>query len=182
MEFSFSKLVRWLFILVLALPGLAYGKEDPEFPVDLQSPVDAKGGQTWLEVLSQILIHPMVGKDGDNPTLGTFSTNLSMIRDRIDADVVHSHTWYGSMAGFMAKVLYDIPYVATVHSLEPLRPWKEEQLGRSYRLTAWIERVALEAADRETREPGSLADVRAIDAWARAYAAEAASTLKSKDL
>ncbi|MFH0899799.1 MAG: glycogen synthase [Pseudomonadota bacterium] len=83
-----------------------------------------------------------------NSTLGTFSVNLSMVRDRIEADVVHSHTWYGAMAGFMAKTLYDIPYVATVHSLEPLRPWKEEQLGRSYHLTSWIEKVALENADR----------------------------------
>jgi starch synthase len=83
-----------------------------------------------------------------NSTLGTFSVNLSMVRDRVDADVVHSHTWYGAMAGFMAKALYRIPYVATVHSLEPLRPWKEEQLGRSYDLTLWIERVALESADR----------------------------------
>lgn len=83
-----------------------------------------------------------------NSTLGTFSISLSMVRDRIDADLVHSHTWYGAMAGFMAKLLYDIPYVATVHSLEPLRPWKEEQLGRSYHLTSWIEKVALENADR----------------------------------
>ncbi|MBN1959873.1 MAG: glycogen synthase [Deltaproteobacteria bacterium] len=83
-----------------------------------------------------------------NPTLGTFSTNLSMVRDHIDSDVVHSHTWYAAMAGYMAKVLYDVPFVATVHSLEPLRPWKEEQLGRSYHLTSWIERVALENADR----------------------------------
>jgi starch synthase len=83
-----------------------------------------------------------------NSTLGTFSTNLSMVRDRIDADLVHSHTWYGAMAGYFAKVLYDIPYVATVHSLEPLRPWKEEQLGRSYHLTSWVERLALENADR----------------------------------
>jgi glycogen synthase len=83
-----------------------------------------------------------------NSALGTFATDLSMVRDPIDADVVHSHTWYGAMAGFMAKKLYDVPYVATVHSLEPLRPWKEEQLGRSYQLTSWIERVALEAADR----------------------------------
>ena len=83
-----------------------------------------------------------------NSTLGTFSTNLSMVRDRIDADLVHSHTWYGSLAGYFAKVLYDIPYVATVHSLEPLRPWKEEQLGRSYHLTSWVERLALENADR----------------------------------
>jgi len=83
-----------------------------------------------------------------NSALGTFATDLSIVRDPIDADVVHSHTWYAAMAGFMAKKLYNVPYVATVHSLEPLRPWKEEQLGRSYHLTAWIERVALEAADR----------------------------------
>jgi glycogen synthase len=83
-----------------------------------------------------------------NSTLGTFSTDLSIVRDPIDADLVHCHTWYASMAGFMAQMLYDVPLVITVHSLEPLRPWKEEQLGRSYRLSAWIERVALEAADR----------------------------------
>jgi glycogen synthase len=71
-----------------------------------------------------------------------------MIRDPIDADIVHSHTWYGALAGYMAKVLYNIPYVATVHSLEPLRPWKEEQLGRSYHLTTWVEKIALENADR----------------------------------
>ncbi len=83
-----------------------------------------------------------------NSTLGTFSTDLSIVRDHVDADLVHGHTWYASMAGFMAKTLYDIPLVSTVHSLEPLRPWKEEQLGRSYHLTAWIERMALEASDR----------------------------------
>jgi alpha-maltose-1-phosphate synthase len=83
-----------------------------------------------------------------NPTLGTFSTGLSIVRDQIDGDVVHGHTWYASLPGFMAKTLYDLPLVSTVHSLEPLRPWKEEQLGRSYHLTSWIERVALEASDR----------------------------------
>jgi glycogen synthase len=83
-----------------------------------------------------------------NSALGTFSTDLSIVRDPLDADVVHGHTWYAALAGFMAKVLYDVPLVVTVHSLEPLRPWKEEQLGRSYRLSSWIERVALEAADR----------------------------------
>jgi len=94
---------------------------------------------------------PRMWEGGDkrfNSTLGTFSTDLSMIRDHIDSDLVHTHTWYAAMAGYFAKVLYDIPFVATVHSLEPLRPWKEEQLGRSYHLTSWIERVALENADR----------------------------------
>lgn len=100
-----------------------------------------KGYQSWKRMGE--------GQDKKfNSALGTFSTDLSIVRDQIDADVVHSHTWYASMAGFMAKMLYDVPYVATVHSLEPLRPWKEEQLGRSYHLTAWIERIALEAADR----------------------------------
>jgi len=83
-----------------------------------------------------------------NPTLGTFSTDLSMVRDRIDSDVVHTHTWYAAYAGYMAKVLYNVPLVATVHSLEPLRPWKEEQLGRSYHLSTWVEKIALENADR----------------------------------
>jgi glycogen synthase len=90
--------------------------------------------------------------EGGNPkfnsALGTFSANLSMVRDPIDADIVHTHTWYASLAGFMAKLLYRVPFVATVHSLEPLRPWKEEQLGRSYHLTTWAEKVALENADR----------------------------------
>jgi glycogen synthase len=94
--------------------------------------------------------------------LGTFSTDLLILRDPIDADLVHGHTWYASMAGYMAKVLYDVPFVATVHSLEPLRPWKEEQLGRSYHLTAWIERLALEAADRivavSTQSKGEILD------------------------
>jgi alpha-maltose-1-phosphate synthase len=83
-----------------------------------------------------------------NSALGTFSTNLSMIRDPIDSDIVHSHTWYGALSGHMAKLLYGIPFVATVHSLEPLRPWKAEQLGRSYHLTSWVEKVALESANR----------------------------------
>jgi starch synthase len=83
-----------------------------------------------------------------NSVLGTFACNLSMVRDAIDADVIHSHTWYGAMAGYMGKLLYGKPYVVTVHSLEPMRPWKEEQLGRSYHLTSWIEKVAIENADR----------------------------------
>lgn len=83
-----------------------------------------------------------------NSTLGTFSTDLSIVRDAMDSDIVHTHTWYASFAGYMAKILYNIPLVCTVHSLEPLRPWKEEQLGRSYYLSTWVEKVALENADR----------------------------------
>ncbi|MBI4677543.1 MAG: glycogen synthase [Elusimicrobia bacterium] len=83
-----------------------------------------------------------------NSVLGTFSVALSMVRDKMDSDLVHTHTWYAALAGFMAKTLYGIKFIATVHSLEPLRPWKEEALGRSYQLSAWAEKLALESADR----------------------------------
>ena len=63
------------------------------------------------------------------------------------AEVVHSHTWYAQLAGHLAKLTYEIPHVATVHSLEPLRPWKAEQLGGGYALSSWCEKVALESAD-----------------------------------
>ena len=63
------------------------------------------------------------------------------------ADVVHTHTWYANFAGHLAKLLYGIPHVATTHSLEPLRPWKAEQLGGGYALSSFCERTALEAAD-----------------------------------
>jgi glycogen synthase len=65
----------------------------------------------------------------------------------IDADVVHCHTWYAHFGGLLARILYGIPLVITAHSLEPLRPWKREQLGRGYDLTRWVEQAALEAAD-----------------------------------
>jgi starch synthase len=65
----------------------------------------------------------------------------------IEADVVHCHTWYAHFGGLLVKILYDLPLVITAHSLEPLRPWKREQLGRGADLAAWIERTALEAAD-----------------------------------
>jgi len=100
-----------------------------------------KGYQGWSRMWQN-------GEPKFNSALGTFSANLSMVRDSVDADVVHTHTWYASLSGFMAKHLYDVPFVATVHSLEPLRPWKEEQLGRSYHLTTWVEKLALENADR----------------------------------
>jgi starch synthase len=67
--------------------------------------------------------------------------------DPIDADIVHCHTWYSMWGGIMAKLCYGIPLVITVHSLEPLRPWKREQLGRGYDLSSWTERTALEMAD-----------------------------------
>ena len=74
-------------------------------------------------------------------------TDLAILQERVEADVVHCHTWYSMMAGLWIKILYDIPLVVTTHSLEPLRPWKEDQLGRGYQLSQWIERTAIEAAD-----------------------------------
>ena len=65
----------------------------------------------------------------------------------IDADVVHLHTWYTHLGGIMAKLNYGIPMVLTVHSLEPLRPWKREQLGGGYDFSCWVEKTAMEMAD-----------------------------------
>ncbi len=79
--------------------------------------------------------------------LKTIETNVLTMQDGIDADVVHCHTWYGQFAGILAKLVYGIPLVVTTHSLEPLRPWKREQLGRGYDLSSWIERTAVEMAD-----------------------------------
>lgn len=65
----------------------------------------------------------------------------------VDADVVHLHTWYTHLGGILAKLNYGIPLVLTVHSLEPLRPWKREQIGRGYDFSCWVERTAIEMAD-----------------------------------
>lgn len=67
--------------------------------------------------------------------------------NNIDAQIVHCHTWYTHLAGILAKLKYGIPLVITIHSLEPLRPWKQEQLGRAYNFSTWIERTAIEMAD-----------------------------------
>ena len=75
------------------------------------------------------------------------SIDLAMAAGVEGAELVHSHTWYANLAGHLAKLLYGIPHVATVHSLEPLRPWKAEQLGGGYALSCFCERTALEAAD-----------------------------------
>ncbi|NNF83124.1 MAG: glycosyltransferase, partial [Flavobacteriaceae bacterium] len=77
----------------------------------------------------------------------TLATCLNINADSVDADVVHCHTWYAQFAGILAKLCYGIPLVVTTHSLEPLRPWKREQLGRGYDASSWIERTAIEMAD-----------------------------------
>ena len=73
--------------------------------------------------------------------------SLVMAKDTLDADLVHCHTWYTDMAGLLAAKLWGVPYALTIHSLEPLRPWKVEQLGNGYHLSAWMEKTAIEAAD-----------------------------------
>jgi len=88
------------------------------------------------------------GLTGANGAIGTLGTDLEMVADAAGADVVHSHTWYANAAGHIAKLLHGIPHVVTAHSLEPLRPWKAEQLGGGYRVSSWIEKTAFEAADR----------------------------------
>ena len=85
--------------------------------------------------------------DSANPALQTMATDLSMVADIQGADLVHSHTWYANFAGQVAGTLHGIPHLITAHSLEPLRPWKEEQLGGGYRLSSWVERTAYEAAN-----------------------------------
>ncbi|MGW5739109.1 MULTISPECIES: glycogen synthase [Streptomyces] len=85
--------------------------------------------------------------DGANDALRTFSVDLSMAASLTGCDLVHSHTWYANLAGHFGKLLHGIPHVLTSHSLEPLRPWKAEQLGGGYALSSWAERTAVEAAD-----------------------------------
>jgi glycosyltransferase involved in cell wall biosynthesis len=90
--------------------------------------------------------------------LDAFQRSLAMAKDTLDADVVHCHTWYTDMGGLLAGKLWGVPYVLSIHSLEPLRPWKVEQLGNAYHLSSWMERTAIEQADaiiavsKETRD------------------------------
>ncbi len=79
--------------------------------------------------------------------IDAFARSLVMAKDRLDAQLVHCHTWYTDMGGVIASQLWGVPYVLTIHSLEPLRPWKVEQLGNAYHLSAWMERTAIEQAD-----------------------------------
>ncbi|WP_309926106.1 glycogen synthase [Arthrobacter sp. 1088] len=81
-----------------------------------------------------------------NAALQTLGVDLRIVPDIAGADLVHSHTWYANMAGHLASLLHGIPHVLSAHSLEPLRPWKAEQLGGGYALSSWVEKTAYEAA------------------------------------
>jgi starch synthase len=90
---------------------------------------------------------PPAELDGANGSITTLGVDLQMAQGAAGTDLVHSHTWYANAGGHLAKLLHGVPHVVTAHSLEPLRPWKAEQLGGGYRISSAIERTAFEAAD-----------------------------------
>ena len=81
-----------------------------------------------------------------NAALRTIGVDLPMASDCAGADIAHSHTWYANLAGHLAQLLHGAPHIVSAHSLEPLRPWKAEQLGGGYALSSWVEKTAYEAA------------------------------------
>jgi starch synthase len=136
-----------------------------EFPPDVYGGAGVHGEYLARELarLEELTVHAW-GEDRDGvvghrawdalagaapelSALRAMSIDLSMTAGAQGAELVHSHTWYANLAGHLSKLTYDIPHVATVHSLEPLRPWKAEQLGGGYALSSWCEKVALESAD-----------------------------------
>ncbi|HEY3707249.1 MAG TPA: glycogen synthase [Terracidiphilus sp.] len=99
-----------------------------------------RGAEPWPDISN--------GTEGKfKGALEALSLNLTQIKDLRNIDVVHTHTWYVSMAGYLAKKLYGIPFVLTTHSLEPLRAWKAEQLGSGYAMSSWMESTAIHDAD-----------------------------------
>ncbi len=103
-----------------------------------------------------------VAQTADDPklakALAPLSTDIAMVSTALRSDVVHAHTWYTLFAGFLARTLYGIPLVVTVHSLEPRRTWKQEQLGRGYYLSSWMEKMGIENADRVIAVSGEMRD------------------------
>ncbi|MCX4885443.1 MULTISPECIES: glycogen synthase [unclassified Streptomyces] len=99
---------------------------------------------------------PWAALDTANDALRTFSVDLAMAAGLEGRELVHSHTWYANLGGHLAKMLYGVPHVMTAHSLEPLRPWKAEQLGGGYALSSWAERTATETADAVIAVSGAM--------------------------
>jgi starch synthase len=99
---------------------------------------------------------PWAALDTANDALRTFSVDLAMAAGLEGRELVHSHTWYANLGGHLAKMLHGIPHVMTAHSLEPLRPWKAEQLGGGYALSSWAERTAIETADAVIAVSGAM--------------------------
>src|SRR6202042_1955128 len=115
-----------------------------------------RGQEPWSEITN--------GTEGKfKGALEAFSLNLTQVKALEGIDVVHTHTWYVSMAGFLAKKLFGVPFVLTTHSLEPLRAWKAEQLGSGYALSSWIERTAILDADAVIAvSKGTRADIQKV--------------------
>jgi starch synthase len=105
-----------------------------------QGRLHVRGAEPWSKITDGT-------QEKFKTALETFSLNLAQMMSLADIDIVHTHTWYVSMAGFLAKKLYNIPFVLTTHSLEPLRAWKAEQLGSGYAMSSWMERTAILDAD-----------------------------------
>ena len=99
-----------------------------------------RGAEPWEEITNGT-------KGVFKATLEALSLNLTQVKALTGIDIVHTHTWYVSMAGYFAKKLYNVPLVLTTHSLEPLRAWKAEQLGSGYAMSSWMERTAILDAD-----------------------------------
>jgi starch synthase len=102
--------------------------------------LQVRGAEPWSEISDGT-----VGKF--KGALEALSLNLTQVKALEGIDIVHTHTWYVSMAGYLAKKLYGVPFVLTTHSLEPLRAWKAEQLGSGYAMSSWMERTAILDAD-----------------------------------
>jgi len=99
-----------------------------------------RGAQPWGEITN--------GTESKfKSALEALSLNLTQVKSLTGIDIVHTHTWYASMAGYLGKKLYNMPFVLTTHSLEPLRAWKAEQLGSGYAMSSWMERTAMLDAD-----------------------------------
>ena len=126
---------------LMAVEVRCFGERPPS-PADTASGITVQGYTPWDRVGP--------GRDAPRyaPALETLSIALAMARDPVDADVAHAHTWYADMAGLWVRTLHRIPLCVTLHSLEPLRPWKADQLGSGYLLSSWIEKTVVEAADR----------------------------------
>jgi starch synthase len=108
-----------------------WGKQHADF-----GRLHVRGQEPWDEIT-----HGTTGKF--KGALEALSLNLTQVKALEAIDICHTHTWYVSMAGFLAKKLYGTPFVLTTHSLEPLRAWKSEQLGSGYAMSSWMERTAI---------------------------------------
>ncbi|MDA8295354.1 MAG: glycogen synthase [Actinomycetota bacterium] len=116
------------------------------------SPLVAGNYEPWGEISAR------AGTDPLGSALEVMAVDLAMVAGIGAVDVAHSHTWYANLAGHLAKVARGVSHVATVHSLEPLRPWKAEQLGGGYQLSRWCEQIALEHADAVIAVSQAMAD------------------------